>query len=142
MELKLTRNYQKDTYTIGRLYVEGDLFSNTLEDPVRDYSDPNYKVYGKTAIPYGRYRITMVHSPKFSKRYGGRKVPLLNNVPDFTGILIHSGNTAEDTDGCILVGQNTQRGRVTSSLATLYKLLDIFDSVPEDEEIWIDIVAK
>lgn len=142
MELKLTRNYQKDTYTIGRLYVEGDLFSNTLEDPVRDYSDPNYKVYGKTAIPYGRYRITMVHSPKFSKRYGGRKVPLLNNVPDFTGILIHSGNTAEDTDGCILVGQNTQRGRVTSSLVTLYKLLDIFDSVPEDEEIWIDIVAK
>lgn len=142
MELKLTRNYQKDTYTIGRLYVEGDLFSNTLEDSVRDYSDPNYKVYGKTAIPYGRYRITMVHSPKFSKRYGGRKVPLLNNVPDFTGILIHSGNTAEDTDGCILVGQNTQRGRVTSSLATLYKLLDIFDSVPEDEEIWIDIVAK
>jgi hypothetical protein len=142
MELKLTRNYQKDTYTIGRLYVEGDLFSNTLEDPVRDYSDPNYKVYGKTAIPYGRYRITMVHSPKFSKRYGGRKVPLLNNVPDFTGILIHSGNTAEDTDGCILVGQNTQRGRVTSSLATLYKLLDIFDSVSEDEEIWIDIVAK
>lgn len=142
MELKLTRNYQKDTYTIGRLYVEGDLFSNTLEDPVRDYSDPNYKVYGKTAIPYGRYRITMVHSPKFSKRYGGRKVPLLNNVPDFTGILIHSGNTAEDTDGCILVGQNTQRGRVTSSLATLYKLLDVFDSVPEDEEIWIDIVAK
>lgn len=142
MELKLTRNYQKDSYTIGRLYVEGDLFSNTLEDPVRDYSDPNYKVYGKTAIPYGRYRITMVHSPKFSKRYGGRKVPLLNNVPDFTGILIHSGNTAEDTDGCILVGQNTQRGRVTSSLATLYKLLDIFDSVSEDEEIWIDIVAK
>lgn len=142
MELKLTRNYQKDTYTIGRLYVEGDLFSNTLEDPVRDYSDPNYKVYGKTAIPYGRYRITMVHSPKFSKRYGGRKVPLLNNVPDFTGIQIHSGNTAEDTDGCILVGQNTQRGRVTSSLATLYKLLDIFDSVSEDEEIWIDIVAK
>lgn len=142
MELKLTRNYQKDTYTIGRLYVEGDLFSNTLEDPVRDYSDPNYKVYGKTAIPYGRYRITMVHSPKFSKRYGGRKVPLLNNVPDFTGILIHSGNTAEDTDGCILVGQNTQRGRLTSSLATLYKLLDIFDSVSEDEEIWIDIVAK
>ena len=142
MELKLTRNYQKDTYTIGRLYVEEDLFSNTLEDPVRDYSDPNYKVYGKTAIPYGRYRIARVHSPKFSKRYGGRKVPLLNNVPDFTGILIHSGNTAEDTDGCILVGQNTQRGRVTSSLATLYKLLDIFDSVPEDEEIWIDIVAK
>lgn len=142
MELKLTRNYQKDFYTIGRLYVEGELFSNTLEDPVRDYSDPNYKVYGKTAIPYGRYRITMVHSPKFSKRYGGRKVPLLNNVPDFTGILIHSGNTAEDTDGCILVGQNTQRGRVTSSLTTLYKLLDIFDSVPEDEEIWIDIVAK
>ena len=142
MELKLTRNYQKDTYTIGRLYVEGDLFSNTLEDPVRDYSDPNYKVYGKTAIPYGRYRIAMVHSPKFSKRYGGRKVPLLNNVPDFTGILIHSGNTAEDTDGCILVGKNTQRGRVTSSLATLYSLLDILDKVPSDEQIWIDIVAK
>ena len=72
MELKLTRNYKKDSYTIGRLYVEGDFFSNTLEDQVRDYSDPNYKVYGKTAIPYGRYRITMVHSPKFSKRYGGR----------------------------------------------------------------------
>nr|DAI26655.1 MAG TPA: Protein of unknown function (DUF2778) [Caudoviricetes sp.] len=142
MELKLTRNHQKSAYTIGRLYVDGVLFSNTLEDPVRDYSDPNYKVYGKTAIPYGRYRVTMVTSPKFSKRYGGRKVPLLNDVPDFTGILIHSGNTAEDTDGCILVGQNTQRGRVTSSLATLYNLLDILDKVPSDEQIWIDIVAK
>ena len=142
MELKITRNYQKELYTIGRLYVNGALFSNTLEDPVRDYSNPDYKDYGKTAIPYGRYRITLAYSPKFSKRYGGRKVPLLNNVPDFTGILIHSGNTAEDTDGCILVGQNTQRGRVTNSLITLYRLLDILDRVPEDEEIWIDIVAK
>ena len=75
MELKITRNYQKELYTIGRLYVNGALFSNTLEDPVRDYSNPDYKVYGKTAIPYGRYRVTMAYSPKFSKRYGGRKVP-------------------------------------------------------------------
>ena len=139
MELKLTRNYQKDTYTIGRLYVEGDLFSNTLEDPVRDYSDPNFKVYGKTAIPYGEYKVTLEYSPKFSPRYGGRKVPYLHDVPGFTGILIHSGNDEDDTDGCILVGINTSKGWISQSRSTFLKLLDILEKVPAEEPISIKI---
>lgn len=139
MELKLTRNYQKDTYTIGRLYVEGALFSNTLEDPVRDYSDPNFKVYGKTAIPYGEYKVTLEHSPKFSPKYGGRKVPYLHDVPGFTGILIHSGNNEDDTDGCILVGINTSKGWISQSRSTFLKLLDILEKVPAEEPISIKI---
>lgn len=139
MELKLVREYKKSAYTIGWLYVNGKKFCNTLEDPVRDYSDPNYKVYGNTAVPYGTYTVTMVVSPKFSPRYGGRKVPRLNNVPDFTGILIHSGNTAKDTEGCILVGRNTEKGKVTESKKTLYALLDMLDAVSGSEAITITI---
>lgn len=141
MEILLSRLYKKDTYTIGKLFVDGVPFSDTLEDTVRDYSDPEFKIYGKTAIPYGEYRVTLEHSPKFSPRYGDRKVPYLHNVPNFTGILIHSGNTAEDTDGCILVGLNTKRGMITQSKDTFLKLLDILEKVPSGESITIKVVG-
>lgn len=138
-KLKLIRRWRKSSYTIGELFYNGEYFSNTLEDPVRDYSKEDYKVYGDTAIPYGTYKVTLEWSPKFSKRYGNRKVPRLHNVPDFEGILIHSGNTNKDTSGCILVGYNTKKGMVTDSKNTLFRLLDFLDNVPKDEEISIEI---
>ena len=63
-----------------------------------------------TAIPTGRYEVTVTYSPHFK-----RNLPLLNNVPGYSGVRIHSGNTAEDTDGCILVEENTSKGRVNNS---------------------------
>jgi len=120
MELKLIRKYFTEDYTIGKLYVDDKYFCDTLEDRVRELEDYNHdgdfddsgegKVYGKTAIPCGRYRVTLIWSLK-----RGRQVPLLSSVPGFTSILIHSGNTAQDTEGCILVGENKQKGKVLNS---------------------------
>ena len=82
----------------------------------------------------------MTQSPKFSPRYGDRNVPLLLDVPHFSGILIHSGNTPADTEGCILVGENKVKGQVINSRATLFRLLDILDEADSrGEDIYITI---
>lgn len=153
MELKLQRTALRDTYTIGHLYIGEEYFCDTLEDKVRDYNkdgdlsdEGEAKVYAETAIPYGRYRITMnVQSPKFSKRasydWCRGYLPRLLNVPHFEGILIHAGNTAKDSGGCILVGENKVKGRVINSMATLHRLHDrLVQAKNKCEEIWIEIV--
>ena len=114
MKLILNRIYKAEGYTIGRLSIDGKYFCDTLEDQVRDLSKEK-KVPGQTAIPEGTYQIVVNYSPKF-----GRKLPILVNVPFFTGIRIHRGNTAEDTSGCILVGMNTEKGKVLGS--TIYEM--------------------
>lgn len=125
MELLLKRKFKAETYTIGDLYVDGRFFCHTIEDKVRDLpaccpDTPlgrscrcKEKVYARTAIPAGTYRVTMEYSPKFK-----RVLPYLHDVPHFLGILIHSGNTEEDSAGCIIVGRNTVKGRVTESRKT------------------------
>ena len=144
MELKLKRIALQDTYTIGKLYVDNHYFCNTLEDKVRDIAKDG-KVYGKTAIPYGRYEITMkVQSPKYSQRasYAWCKgyLPRLLNVPHFDGILIHSGNDATHSDGCVLVGENKVKGQVINSMATLKRLASILKYASDSgEKIWITI---
>ena len=142
----------RDTYTIGKLYVDYHYFCDTLEDKVRDYNkdgDLNDvgegKVYGKTAIPYGRYEITMkVQSPKYSQRasYAWCKgyLPRLLNVPHFEGILIHSGNDETHSHGCLLVGENKVKGKVINSMETLKRLHRILKSASDSgEKIWITI---
>ena len=126
MRLELKRIAKREDYTIGRLYVDGEYFCDTLEDKVRDLTRET-KVYGKTAIPEGTYEVTLrIQSPRFSqkKQYDFCKgyLPRLLGVPSFEGVLIHVGNTAADTDGCILVGKNTVKGMVTDSSATLRQL--------------------
>lgn len=124
MELRVKRVALKSDYTIGRLYVNGEYVCDTLEDAVRDT-----KIYGKTAIPCGTYKITMdVVSPKFKDRswakpYDG-KLPRLIDVPNYEGVLIHVGNTAEDTSGCLLVGQNRVVGKLVNSTQTFMSLME------------------
>lgn len=135
MKLRVERLWKKDTYTIGRLYVDDKYFCNTLEDTVRDLSKEK-KIPGKTAIPYGEYKVVYNWSPKF-----GRNLPRLLNVPAFEGILIHPGNTADDSAGCILVGRNTEVGRLTESRYTSDKLnVLIEDAQRRGESITIEIV--
>lgn len=126
MKLTIERRWKKADYTIGILYIDGDRFCETLEDAVRDK-----KIYGKTAIPAGTYDIDMeTISPRFrdrawAKPYGG-KLPRLLNVPDFTGVLIHVGNTQYDTEGCILVGNNRLKGKVLDSATRFHQLMRDF----------------
>lgn len=135
MKLRVERLWKKDTYTIGKLYVDDKYFCNTLEDTVRDLSKEK-KTPGKTAIPYGEYKVVYNRSPKF-----GRNLPRLLNVPAFEGILIHPGNTADDSAGCILVGRNTEVGRLTESRYTSDKLnVLIEDAQRRGESITIEIV--
>lgn len=135
MKLKVERLWKKPGYTVGRLYVDGKFFCNTLEDTVRDLNRER-KVPGKTAIPYGEYKVVFNWSPKF-----GRNLPRLLNVPAFEGILIHPGNTADDSSGCILVGKNTKVGRLTESRYTSDRLnVLVKDAQRKGESITIKIV--
>lgn len=136
MKLTIDRRWKKDTYTIGKLYVEGVAFCDTLEDKDRgldqsmsDVNVKHYKVYGETAIPTGTYRIDMdTVSQKFKSRTWAKKyngiVPRLVNVKGFSGVLIHPGNTENDTLGCILVGENKVVGKVINSQQTWFRLMD------------------
>ena len=142
MELTLTRKYKKTDYTIGALSIDGVYFCDTLEDTDRGLTQTMsaeeiaaVKVYGATAIPSGTYTITLgVVSPKFSKskqyEFCGGRLPRLLNVPGFDGVLIHIGNTDEDTSGCILVGWNVVAGRVIDSgvvFRAFYRRLEAAD---------------
>lgn len=136
MKLELKRIAPRNSYTIGKLYVDGKYFCDTIEDTDRGLNKDmplslikSKKVYGETAIPKGTYTISMnVISPKYSKRdfyrtnCNGGKVPRLLNVPGFDGVLIHVGNTALDSHGCILVGKNSQVGKVLDSTNTFKAL--------------------
>lgn len=124
MKLKLIRKYKKTTYTIGELYINGQLFCSTLEDKDRGLTSAmtedeifDVKVKGKTAIPTGTYTVSFSYSPHF-KKY----MLAVNGVRGFSGIRIHAGNDANDTEGCILVGKNTKVGQLTCSRSTLAEL--------------------
>lgn len=128
MNLLLNRKYLKETYTIGTLTIDGTYFCDTLEDRVRDLTR-EAKIAGKTAIPEGEYEIIINISPRFR-----RKLPRLLSVPGFSGILIHRGNTAEDTAGCILVGENKVKGRLVNSTAYELRLLELLERAQRSGE--------
>ena len=157
MEIVVKRIALKDDYTIGKMYVDGVYLCDTLEDKVRDYNkdgdlkDANeQKVYGKTAIPYGRYEVTLdVVSPKFSKYdfykdVCGGKLPRLLNVKHFEGILIHVADGYKGADllaGCIGVGYNLIKGGLLNGkevFTKLYRKLKKADH--NNENIWITIM--
>lgn len=143
MRILLQRHALKAGYTIGRMEINGRYFCDTLEDTDRGLREnmtedeiAALKVKGATAIPTGTYRIDMqTRSPRF-----GRVLPRLVSVKGYAGVLIHSGNTAADTDGCILVGENRERGKVLNSRATLEDLLVFLRAAQaEGEEIELTI---
>lgn len=119
--LKVVRRARREKYTIGDFIIEGKTVANTLEDPIRilddknhdgDFDDPGEgKIYGQTAIPAGTYEVVVTMSSRFK-----RELPLLLNVPGFSGVRIHSGNTAADTKGCIMVGTNDAVGFIHGGL--------------------------
>lgn len=140
MKLKLNRIALRKTYTIGKLYIDGKYFCDTLEDTVRDinksgkFDNGEKKVKGKTAIPYGTYEIKWTYSPRF-KKY----TPQLMNVPQFEGIRIHAGNSSTDTEGCLLLGENKKVGMVLNSRATINKFYPIIKEACSNGKVTIEI---
>lgn len=134
MEIKVRRIAKRETYTIGHMYLDGRYFCDTLEDRVRDLGKEP-KVPGQTAIPEGRYRVIVNRSPKFR-----RELPRLLNVPHFEGILVHRGNTAADSAGCLLVGENYVKGKVLNSTPYELKLTERCKAaIAAGEEVWITV---
>ena len=132
MKLILTRIARKAEYTIGRLEDEnGKKLCDTLEPIWRNYDGGELKIPKKSAIPEGTYRVVTTYSLRFRKY-----LPLLVGVPGFEGVRIHAGNTSRDTEGCILVGQNLQVGKVLWSRITLEKLMKIIEN---EKEIYLTI---
>ena len=124
MKLVLIRHARRADYTIGRLEDEnGKKISDTLEPTWRDYKGGEMKIPKKSAIPEGSYRVVVTKSRRFQKY-----LPLLVGVPGFEGVRIHAGNTSRDTEGCILVGQNLQVGKVLWSRITLEKLMKLIEN--------------
>ena len=151
MELILKRIAKRKTYTIGRLYIreqvmdeylpgyEDRYFCDTLEPTWRDYEHGAYKVKGRSAIPEGRYAVVISWSPKFKQ-----SLPILLGGPEFNkqwqGIRIHAGNTAKDTEGCILVGKNKLVGQVVDSRIWLHRLKQkIVEAKGRGEAVWITV---
>ena len=166
MELILERIAKKKEYTIGKLWTlpqplpvrEGSgqtqaqelstplphregtgeslqYFCDTLEPTWRDYEHGAYKIKGKSAIPEGRYAVVISYSPKMKQW-----LPILLGVPKFEGIRIHAGNTAKDTEGCILVGKNREVGKVLDSRLWVHRLKQkIVEAKDRGEAVWITI---
>lgn len=132
----------RPTYCIGKFYIDGVYFCDTIEDTDRGLDDgmseaeiKQKKVKGETAIPTGTYPVYITWSPKYQK-----PMPLLERVKGYSGIRIHSGNTAKNTEGCLIVGKNKEVGKVLESRKTYNELFQILNTT--NERIIIDIRRK
>ena len=153
MEIKVDRRYKKPTYTISNVFIDGEWFCNFMEDRDRGLTSDmslaqirSIKVAGETAIPSGRYAVTLkVKSPKYAamKTYAsfcGGYMPRLLDVTGFDGILIHPGNYATDTQGCLLPGLNKRKGAVLDSVATFKRMYERLKAASDrNEKIYITI---
>lgn len=153
MELRVDRKWKKEDYCVSDIYVDGEWVCNGLEDTDRgldqdmqDFMIRNKKIPNRTAVPTGRYKVLMnTVSPRFSQKpfymqVCKGKLPRLDNVKGYEGILIHCGTTHQHSAGCILVGKNTIKGKLTDSQDTFKKLYSIMkDAYDKGDEIYITI---
>lgn len=129
-KLTLKRVDCTDEYTFGELWYNDRFLCHTLEDPIRDR-----KVKHKTAIPYGTYKIVITMSQRFKQL-----MPRLLNVPNFTGILIHKGNTVENTSGCILVGESRYGNKLLYSVPAYTEVFLLIKKILKTNDLEIEIV--
>jgi len=139
MELTLTRTNKNDVCTLGDLLIDGQPECHTLEDVVREVAGESvsaWKVPGATAIPTGRFRVVIDFSNRFQ-----RLMPHILDVPGFAGIRIHKGNTAADTEGCILLGQvesgSTAIAQSTAAFDAFFPKLEA--ALDAGQDVWITV---
>lgn len=147
--LKRVVNNTDLKYCIGHVYIDGKKFCDSLEDIVRDtnhngkFDNGEKKVYEETAIPCGTYHVTFEKSTVGIQKYSKNNlVPLLHNVPSFSSVRIHSGNTTKHTAGCLLFGQNTVKGGITNSIKTCLEFYDLMNYEPFDITIVDNFASK
>ena len=128
MLIEVKRLEFKDTHTVGKLYINGVYECFTLEDAVRNGT----KIIGKTAIPIGTYKLIIDASTRFKQ-----DMPHILDVPDFTGVRIHAGNTSADTDGCILLGSTWAGKDFIGNSKIAYK--KFFNKLKENKTVSITI---
>ena len=129
MKLTIKRLHKTENSTIGEMSIDGKFECYTLEDVERDT-----KVFGKTAIPKGIYEVTMTMSNRFKKM-----MPLLLNVPNYAGVRIHSGNKAEDTEGCILLGQTRSIDAISGSRLAIDKFYPKLEAALKLGKVYLTI---
>jgi len=141
LELLLNRIYYAPTYTIGKFYIDGVYFCDTIEDVNRDLNKDGdltdlgeSKIQDKTCIPFGRYKVIVNMSTRFK-----RLLPRILNVPSFDGILIHNGHDENSSSGCIILGKNTEKGGVTGGTIYMNKLTNLLLEEQESKDIYITI---
>jgi len=141
MELVVNRFVKSELSSIGRLSVDGQPQCFTLEDKDRGLKSTDdlslikkLKVFSKTAIPTGRYQVVINFSNRF-KTY----LPLLLEVPGYAGVRIHPGNTAENTEGCILPGESHSKDFVSTSRKAFTSLMAKMKAAEKKEKIYITI---
>lgn len=153
MKISVNRKWKKEDYTIGQLSIDGEYICNTCEDTDRGLDDgmtlqqiKTRKIPTRTAIPTGSYEVTLnITSPRYSQKkyykdFCGGKMPRLLNVKGFDGILIHCGEHAGWSDGCILVGDNTKVGRLTNSQERFEQIYNrLLEAKDKGEKIEIEI---
>lgn len=150
MRIEVVRDYYAEKFTAGRLSVDGEKVCDTLEDTDRgltkemgDASVKRVKVSGETAIPKGRYSVTLgVVSPRFGgmpyyKDVCGGRLPRLQDVPGFEGVLIHVGKTADNTEGCILVGERAGGGACLVKGKDAFKRL--WEKIKDARDVEIEV---
>jgi hypothetical protein len=141
MEMIVNRYPSKDETTIGQLLIDSLFTCYTLEDKVREnfvQAEGQWKIFGKTAIPAGRYKVTMEDSGRF-----GPKTLTVNNVPGYTSVRMHPGNTNADTEGCILLGMSKDEDDIYDSRIAVDKVKSIVGPVlDEGSEVWITIITS
>lgn len=128
MELKLNRIFLGSSATIGELYIDKKYIADTLEDRVRPEGE---KVYGKTAIPEGVYKVVLSYSQRFKKI-----LPEILNVPNFTGIRMHCGNSSADSSGCVLIGtwNGEKEDWISNSKVAFNKLMSLLQKAADNKE--------
>jgi len=138
VEIIVERLQKDEDVTIGAITIDGDFACWSLEDPVREIPGQpvsTWKIHGETAIPAGRYKVIVDMSARFK-----RLLPLLLDVPGYSGVRIHAGNTAADTEGCILVGnERLAKSLARSQLALAPFMAKMGEAQRKGETIWLEI---
>lgn len=143
--LILERKYKQKDYTIGNLYRQNtakstpvficNVIEDTVRNPITTKINAFVKVFGETAIPYGTYEVVRSFSPRFKK-----VLPELLNVPHYTGVRIHAGNSAADSQGCLCPGWNRAKGKVLDSRKAMAEIDEWLEKALKTGKVFIKIV--